>query len=135
MGLPGWTQFAFAMLPSIPNFIANRPSIVDKRIKTVRPGPHNTMKHEVLILILQFINKIKAEKKYDNVGVVGYCFGGAAVVRLAVVDIVDAAVVCHPGGFSIDLVDRLAVPTAWVCAEGRYYSSPYTFYFNAVTSR
>lgn len=52
MGLPGWTQFAFAMLPSIPSFIANRPSIVDKRIKAVRPGPQNTMKHEVLILIL-----------------------------------------------------------------------------------
>ncbi|KAJ3576564.1 hypothetical protein NP233_g356 [Leucocoprinus birnbaumii] len=98
IGALKWMKFGFLMLTGLPRFIASRPSVADKRIKA-------------------FINKIKAEKQYDNVGAVGYCFGGAACVRLAVTDTVDTVVICHPGQFSLKLVGQMAIPSAWLCAE------------------
>jgi hypothetical protein len=41
IGFLGWTRFYMTMLPKIPRFISNRPSVVDKRIKTVRSGQKN----------------------------------------------------------------------------------------------
>ncbi|KAF5362099.1 hypothetical protein D9756_002118 [Leucocoprinus leucothites] len=98
IGALGWTKFYLTFISCLPRFIASRPSVADKRIKA-------------------FINKIKAERKYDNIGAVGYCYGGAACVRLAVTDTVDTVVVCHPGQFSLKLVDKMIIPVAWVCAE------------------
>ncbi|KXN84130.1 Protein AIM2 [Leucoagaricus sp. SymC.cos] len=98
IGALRWAKFYLTFIASLPKIISSRPSVADKRIK-------------------EFINKIKAEKRYENVGAVGYCYGGAACVRLAVIDILDTVVICHPGNFSLKLVDRMVIPAAWVCAE------------------
>ncbi|KAF9454483.1 alpha/beta-hydrolase [Macrolepiota fuliginosa MF-IS2] len=98
IGALRWTKFIFTALTSLPSIISTRPSVGEKRIR-------------------EFINKIKAEHKYDTIGAVGYCYGGIACVRLAVTDIIDTVVVCHPGRFSLKLIDQLVIPVAWVCAE------------------
>lgn len=67
----------------------------------------------------QFVAKIKAEKKYESIGAIGYCFGAAVCLRLSVTtEIFDAIVPCHPGGFPLNVLDELVVPSSWVCAEG-----------------
>ncbi|XP_006461676.1 hypothetical protein AGABI2DRAFT_193078 [Agaricus bisporus var. bisporus H97] len=98
IGFLGWSRFYMTMLPKIGKIISNRPSVVDKRIKN-------------------FINKIKADNKYENMGAVGYCFGGACCARLAATDAVDTVVICHPGNFSLKLIDKFIIPVSFVCAE------------------
>jgi len=98
IGALRWTKFAFILLAGLPRIISSRPSVGERRIR-------------------EFIDRIKAEKKYDTIGAVGYCYGGTACIRLAVTDIVDTVVICHPGDFSLKLIDRLVIPVAWVCAE------------------
>ncbi|TFK34078.1 dienelactone hydrolase endo-1,3,1,4-beta-D-glucanase [Crucibulum laeve] len=93
-----WIKFVFAVLPSLPGFIKNRPKVVDARINL-------------------FITKLKSEKSYAKVGAVGYCFGGTAAVRLGSTDLIDCIVICHPGRFNLTLVNSIKVPSSWACAE------------------
>lgn len=46
-------------------------------------------------------------------------------MRLGGTDLVNSIVICHPGGFTIDQVKAIKVPTAWVCAEGIYCRLPF----------
>ncbi|KAF8478080.1 dienelactone hydrolase endo-1-3,1,4-beta-D-glucanase [Russula ochroleuca] len=92
--------FVFKVLPSIPGFIASRPSVVDPRV------------HEA-----GFIKKIKAEKGYERIGAVGYCFGGSMAGRLGSTDSVNTIVIAHPSGLTPAQVRAIKVPSCWVLAE------------------
>jgi len=94
-----WCKLVAFIIPKLPNMlVSNRSSVTDRRVHS-------------------FINLIKEAKKYEKIGAVGYCFGGACCVRLGGTDFVNSVVICHPGSFSINQVKAIKVPTAWVCAE------------------
>jgi len=90
--------FALKGLPSLPRFIANRPSVVDARV-------HETIK------------KIKADKGYERIGAVGYCFGGAMAGRLGATDAVNTIVIAHPAPLAAKQMRAIKVPTSWALAE------------------
>ncbi|KAF5389172.1 hypothetical protein D9757_003523 [Collybiopsis confluens] len=90
--------FLVGLIPALPALIRNRPSVVFARDKS-------------------FIEALQAEKKYEKLGTVGYCFGGSMALKLAGTDLVNSAVVCHPGPMSEQDVMDIKVPSSWVCAE------------------
>lgn len=98
MGWFGILKFFFKIIPYIPRLIASRPSVVDARV------------HE-------FIKKIKSEKGYERVGVVGYCFGGAMTGRLGSTDLVDTIVMAHPSRLCQTQIRAIRVPSSWALAE------------------
>lgn len=74
------------------------------------------------------MKRIKEQKKYEKVGVVGYvvgmhisilahtlvlrpsfCFGGAQIVRLGSSDLFTSAVVAHPGKISTTQIEAMKV--------------------------
>jgi dienelactone hydrolase len=96
-----WTNIAvivFKVLFAVPKLIANRPSVVDPRVQ-------------------EFIKKIKAEKGYERIGAVGYCFGGSMAARLGSTDSVNTIVVAHPGSLKPAQIRAIKVPTSWLLAE------------------
>lgn len=98
IGFFRWVRFFFSMLPSIPAFIQSRASVVDQRVKS-------------------FIQAVQADKKYEKLGAVGYCFGGIVAVRFGATDLLDSIVVVHPGPVSLEQIRAIKLPAAWVCAE------------------
>ncbi|EJC97916.1 dienelactone hydrolase endo-1,3,1,4-beta-D-glucanase [Fomitiporia mediterranea MF3/22] len=88
----------WTIIKGLPSLISSRPSVVDGRIHT-------------------FIKKIKDEKKYTRIGAVGYCFGGSTLVRLASKDLINSAVVVHPGRITTTEIAAMKIPTSWQCAE------------------
>ncbi|KAL5482558.1 hypothetical protein ACEPAI_9152 [Sanghuangporus weigelae] len=86
------------LITRIPRLISSRPSVVSQRIQT-------------------FIKKLKEERGYTRIGTVGYCFGGVTAIGLASTDLINSAVICHPGGFSTKQITQFKVPTSWHCAE------------------
>jgi len=91
-------RFRLAIIPRLHRLFAIRAAVTDPKIDA-------------------FITKIKKEREYEYVGAVGYCFGGAAAVRLGSRSIVDALVICHPGPITMDEIRAIKVPVSWVCAE------------------
>jgi hypothetical protein len=55
------------------------------------------------------VTKLKGEKKYEKVGAVGYCFGGAMCIRLGSTDLFDSIVIAHPGRSNIEQVRAIKV--------------------------
>ncbi|KDQ27969.1 hypothetical protein PLEOSDRAFT_1042542 [Pleurotus ostreatus PC15] len=99
MTFANWVTFINKAIPKIPAFLHNTPSKVDPRI------------HD-------FILGLREDKKYTKIGAIGYCYGGAAAVRLSShPELVDSAVICHPGPFSLKDVKRIQVPVSWACAQ------------------
>ncbi|KAK0188136.1 dienelactone hydrolase endo-1-3,1,4-beta-D-glucanase [Armillaria mellea] len=98
LGFFGYLSFIWLALRRLPLFIRCRPSVVDHRVST-------------------FIEKLKAEKKYEKLGAVGYCFGGNVAVRIGGISLVDTIVVCHPGKLPTEQLKALKVPSSWACAE------------------
>ncbi|KAF9473998.1 alpha/beta-hydrolase [Pholiota conissans] len=98
MSIMDWVKFVLATIPHIPAFIRSRPSVADMRV-------------------LALIDLLKEKKKYEKLGATGYCYGGSTSVRFSTTDYIDTAVISHPGPFSIDLVEKIRVPTSWACAE------------------
>ncbi|KAI0317783.1 dienelactone hydrolase endo-1-3,1,4-beta-D-glucanase [Amylostereum chailletii] len=94
----GTLRFAAKVITRFPRFYANRPAVIDARIH-------------------KFIDKIKKDKGYEKFGAVGYCYGGAAAVRLGATHLVNSIVVCHPGTISESDIKAIRVPTSWCCAE------------------
>ncbi|KAG6918342.1 hypothetical protein DXG01_014991 [Tephrocybe rancida] len=82
MSIMQWLKFILATIPKLPAVISSRPSVVDARLS-------------------KFFAAIVEEKKYQKIGAVGYCFGGATAIRLGSTDLVQSVVICHPGPFSI----------------------------------
>lgn len=97
---PFWSKIKFTgtILTSLPKLMGIRSNLVDNRIVT-------------------FGRRIKLEKKYEKIGVIGFCFGGSMVVRLGSTDIFDSAVVAHPGRISAKEIQAMRIPTSWICAE------------------
>ncbi|KIL56216.1 hypothetical protein M378DRAFT_172882 [Amanita muscaria Koide BX008] len=93
-----WWKFGTMLLSRAFVLYRNRPSVVLKRL------------HEFIPALLQ-------EKKYEKVGAVGYCFGGAQCVFIAPSGLVHSLVICHPGPFGLDEGKAINIPTSWVCAE------------------
>ncbi|KAF8484246.1 dienelactone hydrolase endo-1,3,1,4-beta-D-glucanase [Gautieria morchelliformis] len=91
-------KFIFAIMGCMPSLISNRPSVVDHRTTA-------------------FVKRIKEQKKYEKIGVIGFCFGGAIVVRLASTDLFNSAIVAHPAGTSPAEIEAMKIPTSWICAE------------------
>ncbi|KAF9034372.1 dienelactone hydrolase endo-1-3,1,4-beta-D-glucanase [Panaeolus papilionaceus] len=94
-----------SVLPKILAYISNRPSVVDKRVKG-------------------FISLLQERKKYEKVGMVGYCWGGATTMRLAKKDLICSAAMCHPAPFSVKDVHKIQIPTSWALAEDDLFVSP-----------
>ncbi|KAF8578489.1 dienelactone hydrolase endo-1,3,1,4-beta-D-glucanase [Ramaria rubella] len=91
-------KFIWTVITNLPGLIRNRPTVVDNRMTT-------------------FLKRIKEEKKYEKIGAIGFCFGGAQVVRLASADLFDSAIVAHPGPTTKAQVEAMKIPTSWICAE------------------
>ncbi|KAG7443073.1 alpha/beta-hydrolase [Guyanagaster necrorhizus] len=85
-----WIKIIWVALPTLPAIYRNRAS---------------------------FIDKLKSTKKYDKIGAVGYCFGGATAIKFGATGLFDTIVVCHPAKFSMDELKAIKVPSSWVCAE------------------
>ncbi|KAH9997954.1 dienelactone hydrolase endo-1-3,1,4-beta-D-glucanase [Russula vinacea] len=90
--------FAIRFLLSIPRFFASRPSVVDPRVH-------------------RFIKKIRDERGYGRIGVVGYCTGGAMAARLGSTELVDTIVIAHPTNLKSVDIRAIKVPSCWVLAE------------------
>jgi len=93
-----WLPFLFGLIPVIPALYRSRPSVASTRART-------------------FIETLQAKKKYGKLGAVGYCYGGTVAINLASTDLINSAVVCHPGSGSEKEVQAIKVPTSWACAE------------------
>ncbi|PPQ81617.1 hypothetical protein CVT25_013592 [Psilocybe cyanescens] len=116
MSILDWVKFiVFTGIPSLPAFIHSRPSVADKRVTSVIHFPLSCKRFS--LIGSKFINLLKEKKQYEKLGIVGYCFGGAATVRFASTDLVDAAVICHPASFPTREAEVIRVPTSWACAE------------------
>ncbi|KAJ7126070.1 dienelactone hydrolase endo-1,3,1,4-beta-D-glucanase [Mycena epipterygia] len=100
-----WARFYWTLLLRLPYLVASRPSVVDSRLST-------------------FFRDLREQKKYEKIGAVGYCYGGATAVRIGATGAIQSAVVCHPGPFSIAQLKTSTVPTSWVCAEDDAYFKP-----------
>jgi len=66
-----------------------------------------------------FIQKVKLEQKYEKIGAVGYCYGGALAIRLGSRSSLplDSIVIAHPGSTSIKEIQAIRIPASWACAE------------------
>jgi len=95
-------KYYYKMFTNIPRLIACRPSVADARV------------HE-------FIKKIKSEKGYERIGVVGYCYGGSMTGRLGSTGIGNTIVIAHPSGLSQSQTRAIKVPSSWALAEDDYY--------------
>jgi len=88
----------FKLIPAVPALIRSRPSVAEARV-------------------VEFVGKVQAEKKYEKLGAVGYCFGGTIAASLGSKDIFNSVVICHPGGLTAEQIRAVKVPASWVCAE------------------
>ncbi|KAG6908492.1 hypothetical protein DXG01_004426 [Tephrocybe rancida] len=75
--------FYISLIPRIPAFYHSRASVSDQRV-------------------VELVNAVKEEKKYEKIGAVGYCFGGSTLARLGGTDLFQSIVIN---------------PVAWVLAE------------------
>ncbi|THH31165.1 hypothetical protein EUX98_g3022 [Antrodiella citrinella] len=91
-------RLIWLIVPRVHLLYASRASVVDARIST-------------------FVAKIKESRTYQKIGAVGYCFGGAAAIRIGSMDLVDSIVIAHPGSTSIAEIKAIKIPAAWECAE------------------
>lgn len=87
------------VLPSLPSLIRNRPPVAAARTSS-------------------FVKKLQAEKKYERLGAIGYCFGGGVAIHLgATTDLFNSIVLAHPSPPSDAQLKAIKAPTAWACAE------------------
>ncbi|KAJ3977807.1 dienelactone hydrolase endo-1-3,1,4-beta-D-glucanase [Lentinula raphanica] len=94
-----WFSLIFNALPSLPAMLRNRPTVAYPKAE-------------------KFVKDLKAEKNYEKLGAVGYCFGGTLAVSMASTDLLNSVVICHPGSITPEAVEAMKVPSAWACAEG-----------------
>ncbi|KAG5635240.1 hypothetical protein H0H81_011956 [Sphagnurus paluster] len=101
----------------VPDYFAGWPIMKLSQLKAVgRTGGKLTW-WQWFGFVADFITAIREERKYEKVGAVGYCYGGAAAIRLGTTNLVESIVVCHPGDFTINQAKAIKVPSSWVCAE------------------
>jgi len=88
----------FEMLPRLLIMFRNRSSVVDPRV-------------------IEYTKKLRADKKYEKIGCVGYCFGGGIAIRVGNSGAFDSLVPTHPGNFTLANVKSIKVPVLFACAE------------------
>jgi len=66
---------------------------------------------------IAFAKALKSEKGFQRIGVIGYCFGGIQAIMLSGTDVVDVAVVVHPGKVSKEALEKIHIPTSFGLAE------------------
>jgi len=71
-----------------------------------------------------FIDALKKEKGVEKVGAVGYCYGGQIIAELAPFHVLSSGVLCHPGDFSLKLVDQIDFPVSWVTCQEDFAFAP-----------
>jgi hypothetical protein len=49
-------------------------------------------------------------------------YSGSSAARLANTDLFNSAVIFHPGGIKMKVVQEIKIPTAFGCAEGNEFS-------------
>ncbi|KAJ7711830.1 hypothetical protein B0H16DRAFT_1343373, partial [Mycena metata] len=104
LGFLGALKFIWGALPSIPGMIRNRPSVVIARV---------------------FVKKLQETKKYEKIGAIGYCFGGAIATRVgATTDLFQSIVLAHPSNPTDAQLRAIKAPTAWSAAEGTLLFAP-----------
>jgi carboxymethylenebutenolidase len=114
-------------LPSLPRFIANRPSVVDARVQEVMPlqsaffplpmnldlysssrrsRPRKVMKG---LAPLGECHGIRASQAPANFLLHRYCFGGSMAARLGSTDSLNTIVIAHPGNLTHDQIRAIKV--------------------------
>jgi len=64
------------------------------------------------------IKELKEQHKIQNIGIIGFCYGGRISALLASTDKTTACVICHPAPLKIpEEIESIKVPTLWICAE------------------
>lgn len=106
-----WMGVVF--LKRMPRIIASRPSVADARVRTVGNEFHLGEGTVALTPIYQIIDKLKTEKKYEKLGLVGFCYGGGCVVRAASNPAVSSIVVCHPSGLKKEQIQANVHSTSY----------------------
>ncbi|KAJ7095898.1 Alpha/Beta hydrolase protein [Mycena belliarum] len=97
LGCDVWIPDLFA--GALPSLIRNRPPVAAARTSS-------------------FVKKLQAEKKYERLGAIGYCFGGGVAIHLgATTDLFNSIVLAHPSPPSDAQLKAIKAPTAWACAE------------------
>ncbi|KAI0317784.1 dienelactone hydrolase endo-1-3,1,4-beta-D-glucanase [Amylostereum chailletii] len=91
-------RLVFLMLPQAYALYTNRASVGAVRVTAV-------------------LEKMKAEKKYETIGAVGYCHGGSVAACLGNSPLLSSIVIAHPGQASEAQIRAITLPTAWVLAE------------------
>ncbi|KAF7365250.1 DLH domain-containing protein [Mycena venus] len=88
------------VLPSVPALlITNRSAVVDGRT-------------------ISFVKKLQEKKKYDNLGAIGYCFGGGIATRVgATTTLFNSIILVHPSPPTDDQLKAIKAPTAWSMPE------------------
>ncbi|KAG6908491.1 hypothetical protein DXG01_004425 [Tephrocybe rancida] len=92
--VPFWKliYFFIGLIPRIPALYHSRASVSDQRV-------------------VELVNAVKEEKKYEKIGAVGYCFGGSALARLGGTDLFQSVVIVHPGPYTYEQARAIKVPT------------------------
>lgn len=68
--------------------------------------------------LIEFIGQLRREYKYEKIGLIGYCWGGAHAVSLAAQPgIIDVALPCHPGSDFKTHIRDAVVPIAYSIPE------------------
>ncbi|KAF8073387.1 dienelactone hydrolase endo-1,3,1,4-beta-D-glucanase [Lyophyllum atratum] len=111
-----WIKSKLRMTPRMPVFIKNRPTVIDARL-------------------FKFIKALQEEKDYSKIGAIGYCSGSSTAIRLASTEWIQSVVICHPSKFKLPEVMSIKVPSAWVCAEDKFFSKSLRLKAEAVFRR
>ncbi|KAJ6573458.1 Alpha/Beta hydrolase protein [Mycena vulgaris] len=99
LGFFDYVHLFFTILPSFLAMFRNRPSIVESRA-------------------ISFVKKLQAERKYEKLGAIGYCFGGGIAIQIgASTDLFSSIVLAHPSFMTDEQLNSIKAPTAWSCAE------------------
>ncbi|PPQ71948.1 hypothetical protein CVT25_002826 [Psilocybe cyanescens] len=112
-----WIKFIWIIIPNVPAFISNRPSVSDKRVESLIHLLRETKKYQKIGAVGYVLTSCIPSASHSSHRSSSYCFGGAACVRLGGTNLVDSVAIVHPGNFTLDQVKAIKVPAAWVCAE------------------
>ena len=136
--------YLFFAVPRIPRIISNRPSVVAARLERVglsdrlsaawdlsahncdanavpsshqrEEGIHEDWRRWVSSSIYPISSRLSSECT------VSYCLGGMMAIRFGSTDLLQSAVIAHPGPFTISEIRAVKIPTSWIVPESKPFS-------------